>query len=526
MKNFWNKNKKKVLAIILIILSGILFFSYNITTTWDSSEYLGLADYIGTNEMKTNWIKHRGIAFPLLLKLLKPFGIENKFFILIGMYIFYLWMIFTIYKMYEKLKELGVFKNRILKFVFVIYTLVFTILNPMIFGYYHTVLTEFVAITISLFTCYLSWLWIENSWAENKKYTCIYTIIFSILTIFLYHIKQSLVPLTLIPIIISAFISIVNKPNKTNILSKVITFLIVLITLVLSVNIWNFSMRDADVAESTNDIRVKDRLIYGITTLKKICDESNIQEKDIDRSKLDSKDNEEIDKILSDESNYKHFRIYKTTMNSKYLVYFTKQEGSFKDQLKFHFKVLINSPMDIVKSYYDGYYKIIFIDKNYPIEYVYENTIIPTKIYIKDENVVDVNEEYQKYIENYKTINQMNFVASIFNKYVKHVINMVTIITKFSLWLTPVMGVIAFIIYLIFNKKISENKLKTLQLVIILYITSFGGIMAYIVFGTTVDRYVVPMIIQAFIAHFLFMVLGIYCVKNICDKIRDKNASN
>ena len=39
---------------------------------------------------------------------------------------------------------------------------------------------------------------------------------------------------------------------------------------------------------------------------------------------------EEIDKILSDESNYKHFRIYKTTMNSKYLVYFTKQEGSFK----------------------------------------------------------------------------------------------------------------------------------------------------------------------------------------------------
>ena len=120
----------------------------------------------------------------------------------------------------------------------------------------------------------------------------------------------------------------------------------------------------------------------------------------------------------------------------------------------------------------------------------------------------------------------MNFVARIFNKYVKHVINMVTIITKFSLWLTPVMGVIAFIIYLIFNKKISENKLKTLQLVIILYITSFGGIMAYIVFGATVDRYVVPMIIQAFIAHFLFMVLGIYCVKNICDKIRGKNASN
>ena len=75
------------------------------------------------------------------------------------------------------------------------------------------------------------------------------------------------------------------------------------------------------------------------------------------------------------------------------MVYFTEKDGSFKEQLKFSFKVLINSPIDIVKSYYNGYYKIIFIDKNYPLEYAYENTIIPTKIYIKDENVVDVNEE-------------------------------------------------------------------------------------------------------------------------------------
>ena len=36
-----------------------------------------------------------------------------------------------------------------------LYVILFIILNPIIFGYYHTVLTEFVAMTISLVTCYL-----------------------------------------------------------------------------------------------------------------------------------------------------------------------------------------------------------------------------------------------------------------------------------------------------------------------------------------------------------------------------------
>ena len=83
MRKFLAKYKKEVLIGVIIVFLLILFFSYNITTTWDSSEYLGLADYIGTDEMQDKWIGHRGIAFPFLLKLFKPFGIENTVFLLI-----------------------------------------------------------------------------------------------------------------------------------------------------------------------------------------------------------------------------------------------------------------------------------------------------------------------------------------------------------------------------------------------------------------------------------------------------------
>ena len=70
MRKFLAKYKKEVLIGVIIVFLLILFFSYNITTTWDSSEYLGLADYIGTDKMQDKWIGHRGIAFPFFTKII------------------------------------------------------------------------------------------------------------------------------------------------------------------------------------------------------------------------------------------------------------------------------------------------------------------------------------------------------------------------------------------------------------------------------------------------------------------------
>ena len=156
MKKFLEKNKNTILIAVFIVFLGIIYFSYNMTMTWDTSEYLGLADYIGTEEMTENWIGHRGIAFPLLLKLFKPFGIENKIFMLILMFMFYIAMVITIYKIYKKLREHEFFKSKITRWIFAIYTVIFIVLNPMLFGYYHTLLTEFVSMTITLLMCYLS----------------------------------------------------------------------------------------------------------------------------------------------------------------------------------------------------------------------------------------------------------------------------------------------------------------------------------------------------------------------------------
>ena len=189
------------------------------------------------------------------------------------------------------------------------------------------------------------------------------------------------------------------------------------------------------------------------------------------------------------------------------MVYFSEGKYSFKEDVGFYFKILFNSPVDIVKSYYKNYWRIIFTDKAQQIWLGRENFEIPYNMYAKRINIVDVNEDYIKYIKNYFSINETNVVSKIFNGYVYKLFKIITVFNKISLWILPITWLISVVAYIIINRKISKNTLKILQFIIILYTTSFGGIMAYILFGTTVDRYTVPMMIPTFIAHFLSLVL-------------------
>ncbi len=507
MRKFLAKYKKEILMGVIIVFLIVLFFSYNITTTWDSSEYLGLADYIGTDEMQDKWIGHRGIAFPLLLKLFKPFGIENTVFLLILTFIFYISMVINTYLIYKKLKEIGYLKSKARKIIFIVYSIFLIVLNPIIFGYYHTILTEFVAMTIALVMCYLTWKWIDYDWKENKKQSIIYAIIFAFLTVFMYHIKQSLVPLTIIPVLIVAFISIINNFKLKNVFTKIFTVVFIVLMLIISIKVWNLSMEKADVEEVTATKRVNGQIIKGITKLKKICDETTMDNVELDIEKMSRKDNEEINKIIARESNYKTFNIYINLDKNKYLVYYSKGDYSFKEDLKFYIKTLITEPSAILNSYYNGYKRIVFCRDDMPLWLGRENLEIPVRIYLNMENVVDVNIDYEKYIENYRRVNEENIISNIFNKYALSVFFPITAFTKISLWILPITWTISLGIYCIFNKKISSINLKVLQLVVILYTTSFGGIMSYIVFGTFVDRYVVPMMITTFIGHILSVFL-------------------
>lgn len=243
MHSFLTKNK--IIIAIVYILIAIIFYSYNITLTWDSSEYLGLADQIGNANMKQNWITHRGFAFPLLLKFGKIIGIKNL------MFIFYTITSAFLLKICLQLKKINILTEKAFIF-FILYTIFIILLHPIVFSYFHTALTEFVAMSFAIISIYLSWNFINCFWEEHPKKFFLYTFVFSLITIFIYHVKQSLTPIILIPILVASCISIYSVHNKKNIISRILSILFIICFLALSIFIWKNLMGDVVIEATYN----------------------------------------------------------------------------------------------------------------------------------------------------------------------------------------------------------------------------------------------------------------------------------
>ncbi|MCX4304045.1 MAG: hypothetical protein K1W33_00490 [Clostridia bacterium] len=629
-----------VLLVILLIL-GKIFFSYNLNMTWDSSEYIGLASFIGTDQMQSNWIGHRGVGFPWLIHLSQSLSDIKVDGFLKLMFSFYVCMILSIYLIYRKLKKEGFLQNKILILAFIGYIGIFIALNPMFFGYYHTALTEFVGITGIAVMSVLSWWWADFTWEKNKLGIIIYPIIFSATTILLYHVKQSFVVLALLPILTASILSVFNNFNYKNVISKILTLSFVGLSLLHSVKLWGFFMsyteagskyylkliliaiavllatvfigfainlfqkrkkkkmaniskaiiaillvivcmivfnhydlndeygkyipeeeiaidetevtqqvetskeaKGIDVLKATTAARIDNRIIIGVlgdriaTTYN--FEELATDEKDvitigenfqvetlpptIDRDLISIEDNIKIDKILDGKIKDIYFNIYNNEANDKYFVYFYDKSNSFKNQLDFFIKICLNYPSQVFKIYKQNYWKIIFVQEGDFSPYERENFNIPSKIYIPGtDNLVDVNKDYEQYIEEYRSVMEENLISGKLNNYMNKNIHRIITIMEIALWQAPLMLCISIVAYLYFrifnNTEENKGKISLLQFIIILFATTYGGIMSYVVFGSSVDRYVIPMTLTAFVAYFLVGLLVLEFIVHLVKKI-------
>lgn len=485
--------------IIFLIIFSIVFFGYPIGLTYDSSEYIGLGDFIGTDKMYTDWIGHRGIAFPLIIRIFRNFGTPfSKYPLLAMMYLFYIIMTFQLYKIFEYFKNSKMFKIGD-KIFFTIWLAIFIVINPLVFGYYHIVLTEFIALTIAIQTAYLCFQWLKISYDNNRKKSIIYCMIFCILTIFIYHIKQSLVPVTLVPITISLIISIIKDHSKKNVLYRILTFIIVIITLQLSVTIWNFFMKSIDTKDETEKQRINGRITIGLYDLKKVCNQDNFN---------DYLTADEIKKLKINED--EQFTIYKNSNNR--LFAFHGDSKSKKKQLIFYTKVLLISPGTIFKSYYNGYMKMICFDnQQHKLTKFSENDTVPMLIYNRRSTAEYPNKAFEKYTYNYYKMRKdyTNIITKTFNSTLK-LKKFIYGFTKISLLLQPIIFLIICIVEIILKirKKLTNGiKNETLNFLTILYGQSIGIMMAYIIFGTCIDRYFIPAIISNYVADALLIIL-------------------
>ena len=501
---------KNIILIIVTVVFAIIFFSYNIAMTWDSSEYLGLADYLFTDQMKTNWIGHRGMLYPLLIKIFQPLGIKNQFLLLLAMFISYIGLIYIIFKIIKRCKDNGIFDSRVTLIMSMIMTIFFIVLNPIIFGYYHTLLTEFVAITMTMLICYLAWKWLDVKWDSNKNQIVKYLVVFSCISIFVYHVKQSLYPIIISAISIAALLAVIKEFKLKNIVYRIVVILITIILLFSSIFTWGKIMGDANVIEKTESERISKKLIYGISKLEKIATNESINI-DLNGINISLEDKEEINKVLKKESIYNEFTVYKD-YKDEYFVFFSKDNYSMKEQIRFYLKIIIHSPYSIIDSYCYEYWRLIFMKEGASLGFSRENFYVALLTFRNTNNCTGPNPDYEIYIEPYSVEQGDNIVTTIYDYTYKLRFFMIGF-TKINLFILPILILIVFISFII--NLVKKKSTKILEILIILYGTAYMNLISYIAFGAyTIDRYSIPSFVPTYIADIILIGAIVKQIKN------------
>lgn len=521
-------NKKQIIALLVCIMFiTIAFFTYNVTITFDSSHYLWLTNLLSPNDTFSNWDVARGCVFPLFIYILNSLFGVNSNALLMGMFLNYMLMLFICYLIYKEIFW-GKFK-KIYNIFILILTLALIAFNPIIFGYYHTLLTEFISITLAVVTCYLSWKFIYVDYDKNKIKFWIYTITFAFLSVIAWNLKQPYVGTVLYPFIICIIISMFKKIGIKNILLKILSISISVISIVISILVWNKILILNNVNQ--NDERNSSgffarQLVEGVSYYNRDFHTSSYTKESImENKRISDEDKEKIYTILDKSNNeYSNFIILRSSNpeKEKYdnVLYIKGKNLTTSDAAKFVLKTLINKPGILLNSYISNYLAIInvyqiefesdvnklLIVKNVDLLSSSENSAISYKIYDTGTwNNFPLDQEYYKYAENYLGKNQgittLNFIM-------KKLQNIANIFFKITLIILPLEIILVITLLIVSRSKKIFNRdwMRILELIFILTSFSFLHICSHAVLGASIDRYA----ISAFVTNTMAIILLIH----------------
>lgn len=503
-------NKKTWFITISAIIITIIYCSYNITLGYDSSQYIWLAEMFTPNLDFSHWEPVRSFIFPLGIYLLNILFGKNQIGLLVGTYICYLIMIFSVYYMYKNTIEQQE-KSKFVKYIFIVLFFLLVAFNPIIFGFYHVILTEFVSVTIAIFMCYLSWNWISFDFKTKKVKYIIYTIVFAFLTVCSWHLKQTYILTSIVPLCIAIVISLIENFNKQNVIQRLAVLVICIISLAISIVGWNFilKVKNVKVDKSASSEGLLGRTITeGVTEYRADPNQENYtREKILLDKRLNEEDRKKIIEIIDGKSEqYKGFILldkgtYMTPEGQRKVIYTKEKDISMGEGLSFVGNILLNEPSILIKSYISNYLAIIdifdvkvtteygnyyYIDKNYTLEQDTEITFLGYCIYRNNSNALDLPEYYAQYAQEY--ISNNKYIEPI-NDYMVYMMIPAKAIFKFVMLLLPIIWIIKVVSYFVTRKKYEKCYLRINQLTVILYTYAFAQMMLYTLLGSLMDRY-------------------------------------
>lgn len=516
---------KKNLPIIFLLILIVFYFQYSVTILWDSAHYMNYVNILERIVPFNNWDVVRGPVFPFIIFFGNIIFGKTSQGLLLNTFFYYLVMLLFVYKILNYTIDNLKFSQKKKKVITFIIMLTI-IINPIIFGFYHSLLTEFVAVTLSVISCYLAVIWYDTSYNDNKKKYIIITIAFIFLTIFSWFLKQPYVSCGFFPLLVSYIITLFNKNNFKSFVIRTTPIVLCVICLVLSIKVWNIVLEKMgnDPTTSRNPSVSLGNTLISALGFTEIATGENIKKVEyIEESKLSKEEKQDVLQLQEKNKDYVIINIYdsKNIVASDYIESKNTNISTFS-ALTYITKYFFKEPLTILDSYFTNYLSIIDIysttsedgvgyksNKKIDLSFSNEITTIAFKpYYYGSENIFYMLPEMRERVNCYEqtnyTFKPINYAMLILGK-------IFLIVFKILFALLPFSLIIA-IVFRCKNKN-KEIQKRNLNLIIILLGFSFLHVMLHVVTGAIIDRYAIPAFISNILGTTILFVYLIGCKK-------------
>ncbi|SEK45448.1 hypothetical protein SAMN02910377_00927 [Pseudobutyrivibrio ruminis] len=521
------KNYGKYIVPISIAL--IVFWFHYPWYSFDSCWYIGYIDFFTGESSLASWNPVRGFSYPLILYIahvIKPgyIGLQIVLSAIYGVYCFY------VLRFYYLIKGTLLQRPKIIEVVFINIVMFY---SPMIWGYAHIALTEFVAATVFVIYLYVCYKFLLGCKDMNKTGEIIFVVKSSIILIFLWFLKQNYAIFVLGMLAVTYLLVSLKNRNVKCLINKALALILVTALWLSSIAMWNNLLSKSKIVEtivqdneqSAGDTQSDESslvAVQGVSTSlclryfsKVVVDGKyyGIVSGDNDETLEyfeSSSDNSDIKWLLECfRENPK--RLIRGFMDSYGLIAaiysapIINEDGSPRFQLGM-------VDRESLKEIWQGtsgsgaeeHYGLVYYHLSEMRDYYYE-------IDYRRELLQTIDSSVEK-LDNYGYIAKENIITNIMSNDYIWIINMAV----FSMMILsiPVLFIIGLVVS--FRKKRFGNLITLLTVPSILYLA------AHIYIGANIDRYAIPIYV---VVKYIVVILTIYIINTIA-KVKNEKTNN
>jgi hypothetical protein len=205
--NRWLNKWGKWASLFYALVIAFIFFHFSLVFTFDSGHYLWLSDIIKQGDF-SQWDIIRNLVFPLHLYISNSIFSASTIGLKIPMLFYYLIFLSALYLLILLAGNCHSGKS---KFWVATALFVFIALDATIFGYFHAVLTEYMAVTFAAVACLLGFK-LYNSRIYSKEFWLL-NLALIIISLLGWHIKQPYLGIGLFPHAIAYLLMLTRQPS-------------------------------------------------------------------------------------------------------------------------------------------------------------------------------------------------------------------------------------------------------------------------------------------------------------------------